>query len=71
MLKLKRQTEILEAGGIINQETRRYDEASKTTVSMREKSNSIDYKYYIEPNIPPIKLREEFINDIKEEYACS
>lgn len=65
-VEIKRQTEILEAGGIIKQETRRYDEASKTTVSMREKSNSIDYKYYIEPNIPPIKLREEFINDIKK-----
>ena len=65
-VEIKRQTEILEAGGIIKQETRRYDEASKTTVSMREKSDAIDYKYYIEPNIPPIKLREEFINDIKK-----
>ncbi len=65
-VEIKRQTEILESGGIIKQETRRYDEASKTTVSMREKSDAIDYKYYIEPNIPPIKLREEFINDIKK-----
>ena len=36
-VEIKRQTEILEAGGIIKQETRRYDEASKTTVSMRDK----------------------------------
>lgn len=64
-VEIKRQTEILEVGGVIEQETRRYDEASKTTVSMREKSDAIDYKYYIEPNIPPIRLREEFINDIK------
>ena len=63
--EIKRQTEILEAGGVIEQETRRYDEASKTTVSMRGKSDAIDYKYYIEPNIPPIRLREEFINEIK------
>ena len=65
-VEIKRQTEILEAGGIIEQETRRYDEANKTTVFMRGKSDAIDYKYYIEPNIPPIKLREEFINDIKK-----
>lgn len=65
-VEIKRQTEILEAGGIIEQETRRYDEANKTTVFMRGKSDAIDYKYYTEPNIPPIKLREEFINDIKE-----
>lgn len=63
--EIKRQTEILEAGGVIEQETRRYDEASKTTVSMRGKSDAIDYKYYIEPNIPPIRLKEEFINEIK------
>ena len=63
--EIKRQTEILEVGGVIEQETRRYDEASKTTVSMRGKSDAIDYKYYIEPNIPPIRLREEFINEIK------
>ena len=65
-VEIKRQTEILEAGGIIVQETRRYDEANKTTVFMRGKSDAIDYKYYTEPNIPPIKLREEFINDIKK-----
>lgn len=65
-VEIKRQTEILEAGGIIEQETRRYDEANKTTVFMRGKSDAIDYKYYTEPNIPPIKLSEEFINDIKK-----
>ena len=64
-VEIKRQTEILEAGGVIEQETRRYDEVNKTTVFMRGKSDAIDYKYYIEPNIPPIRLREEFINDIK------
>ena len=64
-VEIKRQTEILEAGGTIEQETRRYDEANKTTVFMRGKSDAIDYKYYTEPNIPPIRLREEFINEIK------
>lgn len=65
-VEIKRQTEILENGGVIEQETRRYDETNKTTVSMREKIDAIDYKYYTEPNLPPVKLRKEFINSIKE-----
>ena len=66
-VEIKRQTEILEAGGVIEQETRRYDEINKTTVFMRGKVDAIDYKYYTEPNIPPIKLREEYINSIKKD----
>lgn len=69
-VEIKRQREILEAGGVIEQETRRYDEANKTTVFMRGKSDAIDYKYYTEPNIPPIRLREEFINDIKKDMPA-
>lgn len=64
-VEIKRQTEVLESGGIIDQETRRYDEESKTTVFMRSKVDAIDYKYYREPNIPEIRLREEFIDDIR------
>ena len=66
-VEIKRQTEILEAGGVIEQETRRYDEVNKTTVFMRGKVDAIDYKYYTEPNIPPIKLREEYINGIRKD----
>ena len=66
-VEIKRQTEILEAGGVIEQETRRYDEVNKTTVFMRGKVDAIDYKYYTEPNIPPIKLREEYINSIRKD----
>ena len=66
-VEINRQTEILEAGGVIEQETRRYDEVNKTTVFMRGKVDAIDYKYYTEPNIPPIKLREEYINSIRKD----
>ncbi|MGM9876271.1 MAG: Asp-tRNA(Asn)/Glu-tRNA(Gln) amidotransferase subunit GatB [Bacilli bacterium] len=66
-VEIKRQTEILDNGGVIEQETRRYDEVNKTTVFMRGKVDAIDYKYYTEPNIPPVKLRKEFINSIKED----
>lgn len=61
--EVKRQTEILEAGGKVVQETRRYDESKKQTVLMRVKTDAIDYKYFREPNIVPIDLEEGFIND--------
>lgn len=64
-VEIKRQTEILESGGIIEQETRRYDEVNKCTHYMRGKVDAIDYKYYREPNIPEIKLSEEFVNSVK------
>lgn len=50
----------------IRQETRRFDEASKTTVLMRVKTDAVDYKYFIEPNITPIKLSDKFIKDAIE-----
>ena len=61
--EINRQKEILSKGGHIKQETRRYDETNKKTVVMRIKTESVDYKYFTEPNIPPIKLSQEFIND--------
>lgn len=65
-VEIQRQTEILENGGIIEQETRRYDEINKCTHFMRGKVDAIDYKYYCEPNLPPVKLTNEFVNAIKE-----
>lgn len=59
--EIKRQEALLLSGGEVQQETRRFDEDSKTTVLMRIKTDAIDYKYFVEPNIPPIKLSDEFI----------
>ncbi len=59
--EIKRQKEILESGGHVEQETRRFDEQLQETVLMRKKTNAVDYKYFREPNIPPIDLSEEFI----------
>ena len=47
----------------VEQETRRFDEASKQTVLMRKKTDAVDYKYYTEANIMPIKLSDTFINN--------
>jgi aspartyl-tRNA(Asn)/glutamyl-tRNA(Gln) amidotransferase subunit B len=65
--EIKRQTEILESGGKIIQETRRFDSEDMKTYPMRSKVDAVDYKYYIEPNIPPIKITSEFLSDIKKE----
>lgn len=56
-----RQSSFIKEGKAINQETRRFDETNRTTVLMRNKSDNIDYKFFIEPNIPPIRLTADFI----------
>ena len=61
----KRQIELIEKGETIVQETRRFDEKTNQTVSMRLKESSVDYKYFPEPNIFPIRLSDSFINDVK------
>lgn len=65
--EIKRQTEILENGGEIIQETRRFDEEKMETIAMRSKADAVDYKYYIEPNIPPIKIEDSWIEEIKKD----
>ena len=65
--EIKRQTELILSGKKeeIVQETRRYDEATNTTISMRSKADAIDYKYFIEPNIPQYIITKDWINEIK------
>lgn len=60
-----RQTAILTAGDQVEQATRRYDDTLKSTVMMRKKEGNVDYKYFPEPNIPPIRLAEEWIDEIR------
>lgn len=62
-----RQAEILNSGGQVIQETRRFDEAKKETVLMRVKTDAVDYRYFCEPNIHPIKLDHEWIKKIQSE----
>ena len=61
--EIKRQESLLLTGKIVQQETRRFDESKKETVLMRVKSDEIDYKCFTEPNIIPIKLSKEFIEE--------
>lgn len=61
-----RQQKLLLAGMPVEQETRRFDEMRKETVLMRKKTDAVDYKYFTEPNITPIKLSDEFIKNAIE-----
>lgn len=63
--EIKRQSNLLEENQSIIQETRRFDEKTQTTISMRKKEGSIDYKYFPEPNIFPIRLSDEFVEAVK------
>lgn len=62
--EIKRQSEILDKGEKVVQETRRIAEDGKT-YSMREKVDAVDYKYFVEPNIPPVKLNKEYLDEIR------
>ena len=64
--EIERQSKILNEGGEVIQETRRYDDAKKETILMRVKTDSVDYKYFPEPNITPIKLSDEFVKEAIE-----
>jgi aspartyl-tRNA(Asn)/glutamyl-tRNA(Gln) amidotransferase subunit B len=69
--EIARQTTILDDGGTIQQETRRFNEKENKTISMRVKTDAVDYKFFTEPNILPIKLKEEFIQGILENLPLS
>lgn len=64
--EVKRQKQILEAGGLVHQETRRFDEKTGTTIMMRRKEGTVDYKFFPEPNIPPIQLDAMWIDAIRK-----
>ena len=62
--EIKRQTEILENGGVIEQETRRWDDATGTSLPLRSKEEAHDYRYFPEPDLMPIVISEEHIKEI-------
>ncbi len=63
--EVKRQSEILDKGEIPAQETRGYVEATSSTVSQRSKEDAQDYRYFPDPDIPPIRLSDENIETLK------
>ncbi|MBR2712243.1 MAG: Asp-tRNA(Asn)/Glu-tRNA(Gln) amidotransferase subunit GatB [Bacilli bacterium] len=65
--EIKRQTALKEEGKYdeMPQQTRRWDEESGTTIFMRSKVDAVDYKYFVEPNIPKFKLSKEWLEEIR------
>ena len=61
--EVARQAKLIEEGKEIVQETRRFDDKKNETISMRLKTDSVDYKYFPETNITPIKLSDDFIEN--------
>lgn len=62
----KRQSELILSGKQVEQTTRRYDDKSGKTILMRKKEGNVDYKFFPEPNIFPIKLDEKWVKEIQE-----
>ncbi|MBU1125513.1 MAG: Asp-tRNA(Asn)/Glu-tRNA(Gln) amidotransferase subunit GatB [Candidatus Omnitrophica bacterium] len=63
--EIKRQTELLEEGTPITQETRLWDTKSLKTLSMRTKEEAQDYRYFPEPDLPSLQIGQKTIEDIK------
>ncbi|MDD5884926.1 MAG: Asp-tRNA(Asn)/Glu-tRNA(Gln) amidotransferase subunit GatB [Erysipelotrichaceae bacterium] len=61
--EIARQSKLLLSGEKVRQETRRWDESAGRTVLMRVKTDAVDYKYFCEPNIPPIHLSDDFVQN--------
>ncbi|MBE6555604.1 MAG: Asp-tRNA(Asn)/Glu-tRNA(Gln) amidotransferase subunit GatB [Ruminococcaceae bacterium] len=63
----KRQVDAIEAGEVIVQETRRFDPATGKTYTMRSKENANDYRYFPDPDLPPIELSDAAIGKLNAE----
>ena len=62
----KRQAKVLLSGGEILQETRRYDETTKSTILMRVKEGMSDYRYFPEPDVPHLEISDEWVEEVRQ-----
>ncbi|MFH1462262.1 MAG: Asp-tRNA(Asn)/Glu-tRNA(Gln) amidotransferase subunit GatB [bacterium] len=65
--EIERQRKILESGKKVIQETRGWNDAKEITVSQREKEEAHDYRYFSEPDLPPLRHSEKFIEEVRGE----
>ena len=61
----KRQIDVIERGGKVIQETRRWDDNKDKSYAMRSKENAQDYRYFPEPDIPPIEIDDNWFDEVK------
>jgi aspartyl-tRNA(Asn)/glutamyl-tRNA(Gln) amidotransferase subunit B len=64
--EVKRHIEVLESGGRLSQETRLWDERAMETRVMRSKEEAHDYRYFPEPDLPPLMVSPEFVEQVRE-----
>lgn len=67
--EIDRQIEVVERGGTIVQETRLWDSTARETFSMRSKEDAHDYRYFPEPDLPPVQLSLERIRQLRDSIA--
>jgi aspartyl-tRNA(Asn)/glutamyl-tRNA(Gln) amidotransferase subunit B len=68
--EILRQIEVLEEGGSLSQETRAFDALKGITISMRSKEAANDYRYFPEPDLPPITITKEQIDTVAQEMPA-
>ncbi|USS91914.1 Asp-tRNA(Asn)/Glu-tRNA(Gln) amidotransferase subunit GatB [Fructobacillus americanaquae] len=67
----RRQAQVIRSGGKVRQETRRYDEPTKSTLLMRVKEVADDYRYFPEPDLSPIHIDQAWIDRVQAELPKS
>jgi aspartyl-tRNA(Asn)/glutamyl-tRNA(Gln) amidotransferase subunit B len=65
--EINRQIELLEKGQAVCQETRGWDEAKQKTTSQRSKEDAHDYRYFPEPDIPPLEISKDLVSEIAQD----
>lgn len=68
--ELKRQQKIVESGGKVKQQTLNFDPATGVTAPLREKEDAHDYRYFPEPDLPPIVLSKSYVESIKAQLTA-
>ena len=63
--EIERQKRVLEKGEEVIQETRRWDDARGITITMRTKEEAADYRYFPDPDLPPIVIEKDFIEEVR------
>ena len=62
----ERQIDLLEKGGIVSHETRSFNATNNTTISMRHKEEANDYRYFPEPDLQPVIVTKDYINEVRK-----
>ncbi|MFY8109042.1 MAG: Asp-tRNA(Asn)/Glu-tRNA(Gln) amidotransferase subunit GatB [Bacteroidia bacterium] len=68
--EIKRQVDMIENGEKIYQETRAFDALKGITIPMRSKEGAADYRYFPEPDLPPLNITTEYINGVKSQMPA-